>query len=68
VNFETKVGNTLHIAKDVFDELEVGVSWIMHEEANLLDDVGEVGTCEGKILEGTSEASVEARVREGGPM
>jgi hypothetical protein len=43
VNFETKVGSALHIAKDAFDELEVGVSWIMHEEANLLDGVGEVG-------------------------
>jgi hypothetical protein len=68
VNFETKVGSALHIAKDAFDELEVGVSWIMHKEANLLDGVREVSTCEGKILEGTGEASVEALVREGRPM
>jgi hypothetical protein len=68
MNFETKVGSALHIAKDVFDELEMGVLRIMHKEAHLLDCIGEVGTCEGKILEGIGETSVEARVRKGGPM
>jgi hypothetical protein len=68
VNLETKVGSALYIAQYAFDELKVRVSRIMHEEANLLDGVGEVGTCEGKVLESTSKASVEARVREGGPM
>jgi hypothetical protein len=54
MDFETKVGGALHIAKNAFDELEMCVPWIMHKEANLLDSVGYIWTCEGEILEGTS--------------
>jgi hypothetical protein len=50
MDFETEMGGALHIAKNAFDELEVGISWIMHKEANLLDSVGKIRTCEGEVL------------------
>jgi hypothetical protein len=35
---------------------EVGLPWIMHVEADLLDDVGDVRAGEYQVLEGPSEA------------
>jgi hypothetical protein len=35
---------------------EVGLPWIMHVEADLLDVVGDVGAGEHQVLEGPSEA------------
>jgi hypothetical protein len=60
MNFETEVGSALHIAKDAFDELEMGVARVMHKEAHLLDCIREVRASEGEILEGTGETPVEA--------
>jgi hypothetical protein len=34
----------------------MGLPWIMHVEADLLDDVGEVGAGERQVLEGSGEA------------
>jgi hypothetical protein len=36
----------------------VGLPGIVHVEAHLLNDVGDVGACECQPLEGTSEAPV----------
>jgi hypothetical protein len=35
---------------------EVGLPWIMHVEADLLDGVGDVGAGERQVLEGPGEA------------
>jgi hypothetical protein len=37
----------------------------MHEEAGLLDDIGEIRACKCEILEGTCETPVERGVFEG---
>jgi hypothetical protein len=39
-----------------------GLPWIMHVEANLLDDVGDVGAGERQVLEGPSEAPEVSRI------
>jgi hypothetical protein len=40
----------------------VGLQWIMHVEADLLDGVGEVGVGECQVLEGSSEAPEVPRI------
>jgi hypothetical protein len=39
-----------------------GLPWIMHVEANLLDDVGDVGAGERQVLEGPIEAPEVSRI------
>jgi hypothetical protein len=41
---------------------EVGLPWIMHVEADLLDSVGDVEAGERQVLEGPSEAPELSRI------
>jgi hypothetical protein len=40
----------------------MGLPWIMHVEANLLDDVGDVGASERQVLEGPDETPEVSRI------
>ena len=43
-------GPALHIVQNALDQREMGLARIVHEEAQLLDRVGELGTGERQVL------------------
>ena len=42
--------SALHVAEDALDQREMRLAGIVHEEAHLLDRVGEVETSECQVL------------------
>ena len=58
VELEPIVRCTLKVAQNTLDQLHVTVPWRMHEEAHLLNCVGDVWSGKGKVLESTGEAAV----------
>jgi hypothetical protein len=47
---ETGGQSTLHVAQDALDQREMGLAGIVHEEAHLLDRVGELKIGELQVL------------------
>lgn len=43
------------------------LAWIMHEKADLLNRVRNVGACESQVLEGPYKATVESGIINLGP-
>ena len=39
----------MYVADNAFESMKVSLSWIMHEEANLMNDIADVGASEGKV-------------------
>ena len=66
VELQPIVCGAMQIPKNAFDDLHVGVARGMHEEAHLLNDIGNVWACKSEILECTSKATVMCRVGEEG--
>jgi hypothetical protein len=62
------MGRALYIAKNAFNELKIGVSRIMHEEANMRDGIRNIRSSESEILQGTSETPIETRIKEPRPI
>ena len=54
VDEETVVEGALEVADNAMDVFEMWETGIMHEEANLLDRVGELRASEGHVLQGSS--------------
>ena len=50
------------ISLDALEDGEVAVPWIMHVQARLLNGVGDVGSCDGEVLQGAGDAAVLAWV------
>ena len=57
---EAEVQGALEITNDVFDEVIMGGEWGMHEEAGLLNGIGQIRTSESHVLGGTAAAVGEA--------
>lgn len=55
---ETMVEGPFDVPQNSFDEHQVWLARIMHEEARLLDCIREVGTRKRQVLQGTGETSV----------
>ena len=49
---EAEVQGALEIMNDAFDEVIMGGPWGMHEEAGLLNGIGQVRTSDSHVLEG----------------
>lgn len=58
---------TLKITKNTFNSKKVRFIWIIHKEADLLNNIKVVGTGEGKILQGTNKTPVESGIGKGVP-
>lgn len=52
------------VAKNPFECVEVSFSWIVHEETHLLNGKGNVGSSESQVLESTSKAPIQSRIRD----
>ena len=52
VDEETMVESALEVAENAMNVFEMWESGIMHEEARLLDGVGELTASEGHVLQG----------------
>jgi hypothetical protein len=48
----------------VFDEIEMGRTRCVHEKTCLVNSICDLGTGEGKILEGTKETTIESGIIE----
>lgn len=55
----------LNVSEDALHERKMSVSWSMHEEAHLLDSVGDVRSGESQIPKGVGKAALEGWIREG---
>jgi hypothetical protein len=60
----TQIKRTLDVPDDVFDEIEMRGSWGMHKETCLMNDIGNFGTGESKVMKSTREAAIESRIVE----
>jgi hypothetical protein len=49
----------LQISQNTLHEKQISGGGSVHEEAELLYIIGNVGACEGEILQGSSEAAIE---------
>ena len=49
-NMETNRESALDVGKNVLDEGNVWLPRVVHEEAHLLDRIGQVGVGESKVL------------------
>jgi hypothetical protein len=57
------VSSATEVAQDALQQRDMGVAWGVHEHACLLDDIGDVGSCQRHVLEAAGEAPVVCRVR-----
>jgi hypothetical protein len=58
-----EVSSATEVAQDALQQREMGVARGVHEHARLLDDIGDVGSCQRQVLEAAGEAPVVCRVR-----
>jgi hypothetical protein len=65
---EAVVEGATMVAQDPLESGEMGLSWGVHMEAHLLDNVGNVGPEEGEVLERAGQARVKHRVGDWGPL
>jgi hypothetical protein len=49
---------SLDIPENALDQREVRLAGIMHEQAHLLNDIGQIGLCQSEVLEGTGKTLV----------
>jgi hypothetical protein len=47
----------LEVAQDALHDCQMGLLWIVHMQTDLLNDIGDVGPCEGQVLESPCNAS-----------
>jgi hypothetical protein len=52
------VEGALEVSKDALHGHEMGLTGVMHVEAQLLDRIANVGHAEGEVLESPSQAAV----------
>jgi hypothetical protein len=62
VEVQAVVNSPLKVTKEALESIEVGLSWIMHMEAYLLNCIGDVRSSEGEILKCTSKTPVRSGV------
>jgi hypothetical protein len=55
---KTQVKSTLNVPKDALESCQVRLSRIMHVKTDLLHGVGNVGPCEGQVLQGASKTAI----------
>jgi len=48
----------LHVAQDLLDHRKMSLTGIMHEEAHLLNNIGDVGTSQREVLKCADETPV----------
>jgi hypothetical protein len=60
------VEGALEVAEDPLRSPEMGLSWVVHVEAHLLDHVGDIGPGEGEVLRIPGQVAVGGRVTDGG--
>jgi hypothetical protein len=60
------VEGSTEVAQDPLESGKVGLPWGVHVQAHLLDDVGDVGSGEGHVLEGVSQALVGRHIDDWG--
>jgi hypothetical protein len=53
---KTVVRHPLEVAQDVLHGCQMGLSRIMHMQIDLLHNIGDVGSCEGQVLESPCNA------------
>ena len=58
------MGGALQVSKYPFDQLHMSVTRLVHEEANLLDGIGDIRASEGEILKHAGQAPVVGGVGE----
>lgn len=63
---EAEVQGAPQIAQDALHRGEVGLPWVMHMKADLLDGVGDVETGERQVLKGPDEAPLLSWIGNGG--
>jgi len=60
---KTRGQGTLDIALDALDKCKMWLLWIMHKQADLLDNIGDVRMSKSKILQSTSNTPILRRTR-----
>jgi hypothetical protein len=53
---ETVGQRPMEVAQDALYSHQMGLPWIMHMQIDLLNDIGDVGPCEGEVLESSYNA------------
>lgn len=61
---KTMVYGTFDVPKNMLESLEVRNTWVMHKEADLLNNISKTRTSKGDILQGPSEALIKSRIRD----
>ena len=56
---------TLNIPKNVFDNLKMGRTRVVHELTHLIDSKGNIRSRESEILEATHHAAIGRGIRQG---
>jgi hypothetical protein len=62
VKEQAVVDSAAKVAEEALEGSEVGLSWIMHVEAYLLNCIGDVRSGEGEVLKCTSKTPVRSGV------
>jgi hypothetical protein len=62
VEVQAIVNSPTKVTEEALESSEVGLSWIMHMEAYLLNCIGDVRSGEGEILKCTSKTPVRSGV------
>jgi hypothetical protein len=65
VKLEAEVGGAMDVPEYALDEHKTGLARIMHEEANLLDGIGQVRASECKVLQSAGDAAVKCGIGKG---
>jgi hypothetical protein len=58
--------HALHVAQDALDQCQMRLMWVMHKQADLLNNKGQVGPRQSEVLVGASEAPVLGGVSDWG--
>ena len=62
---KTMVEGAFKITKNTFDMIVMRNTGIMHVKASLLDSIGKFRTCEGDILESSSDTTIKRGIGKG---
>jgi len=62
---QSKVKSAPDVSEDPLQRNQMGLPWVVHIKADLLNNIGDVWSSKGKILQGTDETPEVCRVLNG---